>query len=103
MTPLLREALKTISSSINISTGLTHPNDKNRVKELFKHLHEKGEVLLANEIEEWTVTNGWQKNDANELGALAQQIGMGKKVIIKDGPWWSEKIIKILKKRSQSS
>lgn len=103
MTPLLQEALKTISSSVNISTGLTHPNDKNKVEELFKCLHEEGEVLLANEIEEWAATNGWQKKDANELGTLAQQIGMGKKVVIKGRPWWGEKIIEILKKRSQSS
>ena len=79
MTPLLEEALKSINSSVNVSTGLTAPNDKNRAKELFKYLHKDGEILLANEIESWAVMNGWQKDDANELGSLAQQIGMGKK------------------------
>lgn len=103
MTPLLEEALKAINSSVNVSTGLTHPNDKNRAKELFKRLHEVGEVLLANEIESWAVMSGWQKDDASELGSLAQQIGMGKKVIIKGEPWWGGNIIKILKEKMQSS
>lgn len=51
MSPLVEEALKSINSRTNISTGLSHPNDRNAAKEMFKRLHEAAEVLLANEIQ----------------------------------------------------
>jgi hypothetical protein len=66
---------------------LTHSNDQNGAKEMFVLLHQAGEILLANEIESWAVTNGWQQEDAKGLGQLGAQIGMGKKPRIKDGPW----------------
>ena len=96
MTTLIEKALKAITSRTNVSTGLCHPNDMNAAKEMFKRLHEAGEVLLANEISSWACFNGWSEKDADELGALAQQIGMGKKVRITEGPWWKEDILQIL-------
>jgi len=98
MTSLVEKALKSITERTNLSTGLTHPNDMNAAKEMFKRLHEAGEILLAQEISAWAQMNGWQEKDADELGALAQQIGMGKKVRISDGPWWKEDILEILMK-----
>jgi len=97
MTPLLQKALRAITAGTNLSTGLTHPNDKNGAKEMFKRLHEAGEVLLAQEVSGWAEMNGWQKRDSEELGALAQQIGTGKKVRIADGPWWNDNILDILR------
>lgn len=64
-------------------------------KEMFTRLHIHGEVLLASEIESWASFNGWHAKDAAELGALAQQIGMGKKVRISRGPWWKENILEL--------
>ena len=40
--------------------------------------------------------NGWQAKDADELGALGEQIGKGEKVSIPDGPWWNENILELL-------
>lgn len=96
MSPLVEKALLAINTRTNISTGLSHPNDKNAAKEMFKLLHEAGEILLKNEIENWAMSNGWNNKNAEELGALAQQIGMGKLVVIKDGPWWKENILEII-------
>ena len=70
----------------------------NAAKEMFKRLHEAGEILIAAEISSWAVINGWQADDARALGALAQQIGMGKKVRITDGPWWNADILETLLK-----
>ena len=100
MDALLNNALQAIHNRTNVSTGLTHPNDKNAAKELFLRLHNAGVILLATEISSWAQEHGWAPEDAGELGALAQQIGMGKRVRISDGPWWNEDIIEILKNRT---
>ena len=99
MSPLVEEALKSINSRTNMSTGLSHPNDRNAAKEMFKRLHEAGEVLLANEIQSFAESTGWHTKHAEELGSLAQQIGMGKAAVVSDGPWWKEDIIDQLKAR----
>ena len=93
MNPIVLSALKAITDRSNSSTGLAHPNDMNAAKDMFRLLHEADEVLLGSEISAWAAMNGWQSEDATELGNLAQQIGMGKKPRIKDGPWWKDGII----------
>lgn len=98
MSPLLEAALKSINSRTNLSTGLAHPNDLNAAKEMFVRLHAAGEILLASEIQAFAESTGWQTKDAEELGGLAQQIGMGKQPRITDGPWWKDDIIEILKR-----
>lgn len=96
MSPLLEKALEVINRRTNVSTGLCHSNDENAAKEMFLRLHQAGEILLAVEISSWAQSHGWRQKDADELGALAQQIGMGKTHHIKDGPWWKEDIIEQL-------
>ena len=103
MTPLIEAALKSINARTNISTGLAHPNDKNAAAEMFIHLHKANEVLLAAEIQAFAEATGWQKKDAEELGALAQQIGMGRNIPVLGGSWWKADIIEILKEPSVSN
>jgi hypothetical protein len=93
MSPIVQKALQAITDRTNLSTGLTHPNDKNAAKEMFVLLHEHGEILLANEIESWASSNGWQASDAKELASLGEQIGAGKKPRVTGGPWWRDDIL----------
>jgi hypothetical protein len=93
VSPIVEKGLEAITTRTNLGTGLSHPNDMNAAKEMFVMLHQAGEILLANEIEAWAGGHGWKPKDAHELGTLAQQIGMGKKPRIKDGPWWRSDII----------
>ncbi|MCY3789112.1 MAG: hypothetical protein OXH63_10030 [Gemmatimonadetes bacterium] len=92
MSPLIEKALEAITARTNVSTGLAHPNDMNAAKEMFVRLHREGEILLAEEIESWAIVNGWRPDHAAELGALGQQIGMGKPSRT-EGEWWKEDII----------
>ncbi|MGU7773743.1 DUF1889 family protein [Burkholderia sp. MR1-5-21] len=92
MSSVIAEAVKTLSSTVNVSTGLAHPNDLNKAKELFKILHEKGEILLKSDVESAALSHGWNVSSADELGSLAQQIGEGKSPRITGGPWWVEDI-----------
>ena len=96
MSPLVYKALAEITSRTNLSTGLVHPNDKNAAKELFKRLHDAGFALDDGAVSTWAKSNGWRAKDADELGSIAGRIGAGKRVVIKDGPWWSENILDIL-------
>jgi predicted NUDIX family NTP pyrophosphohydrolase len=90
MTTALVSALQALTGAVNLATGLTHDNDKNRAKETFKILHDNGEILFKQDIEAWALCHGWKAEDADQLGSLAQQIGEGKKVSITNGPWWTE-------------
>jgi hypothetical protein len=96
MTPLVEKGLNAITIGTNLPSGLSYPSDMNRAKEMFVRLHKAGEKLLAAEISTWAKSNGWQAKDADELGALAEQIGKGEKVAIPDGPWWNENILELL-------
>ena len=69
MSSIIAEAVKTLSSSVNVSTGLAHPNDMNRAKESFKVLHAKGEVILKSDVESAALAHGWSESSADELAA----------------------------------
>jgi hypothetical protein len=96
MTPLVEKGLNAITIGTNLTTGLSYPSDMHRAKEMFVRLHKAGEILLGEEISAWAKTKGWQAKDADELGALGEQIGKGGKVSIPDGPWWNENILELL-------
>lgn len=98
MSSTIQSAIKTLSSTVNVSTGLSHPNDMNRARELFAILHKNGEVLLKSEIESQALSHGWGAKDADELGSLAQKIGEGKPARVKEGPWWAADIYAQLSK-----
>ncbi len=93
MSPIVLMGLHAITTRTNLSSGLSHPNDMNAAKEMFMLLHQAGEILLADEIESWAVCNDWKPKDAQELGQLGAQIGLGKKPRITGGPWWNVGII----------
>jgi len=95
MTKLLENALKSIHRASNVSDGGTHLNDADRIKETFLLLHRAGEILTKDEVQSWLEDNGWATKHAERIGSTAQQIGEGKKPVIRDGPWWKENIIEI--------
>lgn len=92
MTTTVEKAIKMLSSTVNVSTGLLHPNDMNKARELFSILHRKGELLTKSEVSQAAISNGWSSENADELGSIAQQIGEGKSARVVDGPWWKSDI-----------
>lgn len=97
MTPLVEEALKSLSVMVNLATGIIHPSDESAAKEYFKALYKEGEPLNGAEITEWAMNNGWQPKHAKELGDLAQKIGSGGRVVVKNKGILRKNIIEILK------
>ncbi len=102
MSPLLVEALKTITHGTNLTTGLEHGSDMEKAKEMFALLKRHGETLHAREIAEWAAANGWRPDDAQELGELARDIFLG----VEDGApnyaIWRHDIIDHLRRQGES-
>lgn len=99
MTPLVEDALKSLAAMVNLSTGIIHPSDESAAKEYFNVLYKEGEPLLCSEITEWTKCNGWKPAYAKDLGKLAQKIGSGGRVVVKNKGMLKPNIIEILKAR----
>lgn len=79
MNPILAKAVETLSVVVNISTGLAHPLDESRAKELFKALHSHGVPLSYEDIYSLAIANAWPERHAKSLAELAK----------KNWQWWS--------------
>lgn len=88
MSPVIQEALKSLTVRVNLSTGLAHPLDSDSAKELFNILKENGQHLVRAEIEEWASQNGWAARHASALGELGEKIGAGGRVQIQNKGRW---------------
>jgi hypothetical protein len=93
ISPLVEKALQLLSEEINLETGLSHPSDRNRAKELLAKLHRAGKSLDGSRIAVWARDQGWANADARDLAELSTQIESGQAVRVKDGPWWPDDIL----------
>lgn len=97
MSDLLKRSIETLSSIVNISTGLAHPLDEARAKELFKALHTEGEPLTYEAIKKFALDNHWPERHADTLAECAQRIGAGDHVVINHPREWGEPTVARLK------
>lgn len=94
MNPILAEAIESLSTVVNTSTGLGHPLDESRAKELFKALHGHGVPLPYQDVYTAAIANAWPERHAKSLAELAERIGKGGRVQIKFPKQWGEPTIK---------
>lgn len=80
LTPLVAQALISLTASVNLSTGIHHPSDARRVRQLLKALYIAGEPLVPAEIRTWALAHGWETRHAEALAELAGKIAAGKRV-----------------------
>lgn len=90
MSDLVTRSIDALSNMVNISTGLTHPLDEARAKELFKALHAAGEPLAYDVIKRAALDYKWPERHADKLAELAERIGDGHRVVIKHARGWGE-------------
>lgn len=93
MTDLIQTAIQKLSIVCNTATGLTHPLDESRAKELFVALHQRGVPLFRERIQECAEVCGWPSDHAQELGELAACIGAGMAVRIRHPRGWGKTVV----------
>lgn len=73
LSPEVVDSLKALTSCINLSTGLSHPSDKEHAKRKLSQLQLDGIFWDITEVEKWAVRNGWKASDAKELATLSSR------------------------------
>jgi hypothetical protein len=71
-------ALRSLTISVNLSTGLAHPSDWDHALYIFRALRAGGHRIDGDEIERWALANGWSYRHAADVGQLARDIAAGK-------------------------
>ena len=67
-------ALNSITSMVNLATGIGHNSDKQFADHTFRILRAKGHNLDTNSVKSWAIQNGWKPKDAEKLSQLAEKI-----------------------------
>lgn len=73
-------ALRHLTHSVNLTTGILHPSDKDHAVSTFMALRDAGETYSAPEVRAWAVANGWSARHADDLAEVAEKIADGRKI-----------------------
>lgn len=75
--PIVRAAIRSLTMSVNLSTGLSHPSDKAHAVETFKVLKKAGHDWDPDDVHAWALANGWHNRGADDLRKYADGIRKG--------------------------
>lgn len=71
----VEEALKKLTSTINLGTGLGHPSDKKHAERTIAKLRSEGHSFDPAEIRRWAQRHNWSSKAAADLEAIARKRG----------------------------
>jgi len=91
--PVVLAALQSLTTRVNLSTGLGHPSDKAAASQLFIALRNAGERFDPDQVHAWAASHGWRANHARQLGELAQKIADGRTVCSGPQQAWRTDIV----------
>lgn len=87
---LVLGAMRSITDSINLSSGISHPSDWNHAVTALRELRSRGCALNGTEVETWAVANGWSSRHAADLSTVVAEVAAGKAKRLKPyGSSWS--------------
>lgn len=87
---IVDKAVEVLTAVVNVATGLAHPFDEARAKELFRALHDRAVDLDYQQVYTAATKRSWSERHAQELAELAEKIGSGGRVQIKHPRDWGE-------------
>jgi hypothetical protein len=85
--PVVERALESLTSRVNVSTGLGHPSDKAGAVGVFRILKAGGERYDPAEVSAWAANNGWSLTGARELGEVAAGVLAGRRYRVGRHGW----------------
>lgn len=85
--PVVEQAMRSLTISVNLSTGLSHPSDRAAAIETFRALKKARISWEPAEIEAWAIDNGWSVDDARTLRDVAQGVLNGRRYQTDRRPW----------------
>lgn len=93
---IVNAAMERLAQVTNVTTGLAHPLDESRAKELFKSLHKHGINIEYNIIKGIALDLWWEDRNAGQIAKIADKIHNGGRVVIKHPRDWGEPTVKEL-------
>lgn len=72
--------MKSLTSRVNLGTGLAHPSGKPAAIWMFRLLKQAGEAYDPNETQAWAASHHWRADHARELADIARKILDGRRV-----------------------
>lgn len=95
------EALKSLTALVNVSTGITHPSDREAAIQLFTILRDAGEFFNPENVKAWLIRyGGWKAQQAQEVAELAQKI-LDRRRLRKGRRILKENILEILREKAE--
>ncbi len=100
---VVERALRSLTSCVNLSTGISHSRDRSAAVQMFEILRDARESFEPEEVKAWLVgEGGWKATDADEVAEVARKILAGRK--LRTGmPAWADNILDIWKKEVAES
>ena len=98
--PVVEEAMKMLTGSVNLSTGLNHPSDKAAAVELFRLLYNGREEFDPTSIRAWALLHGWNPKGADQIRDVAEAIINRRPIRGGTHPHWRVDILDVLRKRT---
>jgi hypothetical protein len=100
--PVVEEALKSLTSRVNLSTGISHPMDKAAAVDLFRKLKAAKITYDPSEVRGWLVRHGWESDDADAVKDISEKVSQGRAVRSAKGGW-ADDIVKVWRERASKS
>ena len=100
---VVEQALRSLTSLVNVSTGIVHPRDRSRAIQTFEILRDAGEVFTPDEVKAWLIAEGgWKATHAQEVAEVAQKV-LDRRRLRKGRPAWRKDILKIWREEASKS
>jgi len=78
--PVALQALISLTASVNLGTGLSHPSDRSTAINTFRILKANAIPFNPDEIRSFAARNGWNAGDATELQDVARKVLEGRRL-----------------------
>lgn len=99
--PVVVAALKNLTESVNLSTGITHPSDRHAALDTFRILSSHRISYRPDDVRAWLVgKGGWSPRDADAVHEIAQGYLDGKRFRGGKEPFWGDGILNTWKQEA---